>query len=235
MRRLSGAHELLDGPLDPAHLEGNLADLRRVNRWLDGAGATWRALRPLLAAHAGATPFRMIDVGTGGADIPLAVWRAGTRERYPIEIVATDSRAEVVAAARKAVVAVPAIAIELTGPAAIEAPDRAFDVAHASLLLHHLEPPRAVAMLREMARVSRAAVVVNDLDRKRRWWVGAWLMSHVLTGNRYTRNDAPLSVRRAYRPDEVVEMASRAGLREVARHWTRPGYRYALVFEHVAG
>ena len=28
-------------------------------------------------------------------------------------------------------------------------------------------------------------------------WLGAWLIGHLLTGNRYTRHDAPLSVRRA--------------------------------------
>ena len=43
-------------------------------------------------------------------------------------------------------------------------------------------------------------MIVNDLDRGWLWWAGAWLMSHLLTSNRYTRHDAALSVRRAYRP-----------------------------------
>ena len=54
-------------------------------------------------------------------------------------------------------------------------------------------------LLREMARVARLGVVVNDLDRTRLGWIGAWLIGHLLTGNRYTRYDAPLSVLRAYR------------------------------------
>ena len=40
MRRLAGAHELLDGPLDDeAALRGNLRDLGRINRWLGGTAA----------------------------------------------------------------------------------------------------------------------------------------------------------------------------------------------------
>jgi hypothetical protein len=98
-------------------------------------------------------------------------------------------------------------------------------------VLHHLEPPEAVKLLREMARVAREAVIVNDLDRARPWLLGAQILSRLATRNRYTRHDAPLSVRRAYRPDELAALAKRAGLREGARLWTRPRYRYALVFE----
>ena len=70
-------------------------------------------------------------------------------------------------------------------------------------------PDEAVRLLREMARVARLGVVVNDLDRSRLGWVGAWLLGHLLTGNRYTRHDAPLSVRRAYRADEMAATAPR--------------------------
>ena len=45
--------------------------------------------------------------------------------------------------------------------------DDAVDVVHASLLLHHLDPRDAVIALREMRRVAREAVVVNDLRRGR--------------------------------------------------------------------
>jgi len=82
-----------------------------------------------------------------------------------------------------------------------------------------------------MARVAGRAVIVSDLDRAWRWWAGAWLLSHLATRNRYTRNDAPLSVRRAYRPAEVARMAETVGLRVVNRYRARPAYRYAIVFE----
>ena len=74
---------------------------------------------------------------------------------------------------------------------------------------------RRSTLFREMARVARLGVVVNDLDRRRLGWVGAWLIGHLLTRNRYTRHDAPLSVRRAYRPDEMAAMLRDAGLTPV--------------------
>ena len=47
MRRLAGARELLDGPLDdPDALRGNLRDLARINRLMGGTAASRRALDP---------------------------------------------------------------------------------------------------------------------------------------------------------------------------------------------
>ncbi len=43
--------------------------------------------------------------------------------------------------------------------------DGAWTSSHASLVLHHLDPADAVAALREMRRVARRGVVVNDLRR----------------------------------------------------------------------
>ena len=64
MRRLAGARELLDGPLDdPAVLRGNLRDLARINRWFGGTRASTRALERLLGQRT--VPHTLLDVGTG--------------------------------------------------------------------------------------------------------------------------------------------------------------------------
>jgi ubiquinone/menaquinone biosynthesis C-methylase UbiE len=107
-------------------------------------------------------------------------------------------------------------------------PDSSFDVAHCSLVVHHCTPDEADALFREMARVARLGVVVNDLDRRRLGWVGAWLLGHLLTRNRYTRHDAPMSVRRAYRPAEMAAMLRAAGLTPVRTIRGAFGQRYAI-------
>ena len=79
--------ELLDGPLDDrSTLVGNLRDLRRANRWLGGARLSIRAVEAIAAQPDGSPagdgpvredpptrPLTILDVGTGGADIPLAL------------------------------------------------------------------------------------------------------------------------------------------------------------------
>jgi ubiquinone/menaquinone biosynthesis C-methylase UbiE len=229
MERLTDALELLDGPLDdPATLTGNLRDLRRVNRWLGGVDLSATAI-DALAAHL--TGLSLLDVGTGGADIPLALIERATARGRQIRIVALDSRPEVLAAAA---IATPGLAttdgleLHVGDGRSLPYPDRSFDVAHASLVLHHLAPDEAAVLLREMARVARLGVVINDLDRSRLGLAGAWLMGHLLTTNRYTRADAPLSVRRAYRAGEMAAMLRAAGLSPVRTIRGSFGQRYAI-------
>ncbi len=227
MRRLNGVDELLDGELDVRTLEGNLRDLARVNALLDGAGVSWRALLPLF--EAGKT-MRVLDVGTGGADIPRALVRAAQRTKLNLEIVATDVRPEIVGLAWETASQEPSFEVRLAAPDRIDEPDGSFDVVHASMVLHHLDPTDAIVLLREMGRVASRAVIVNDLDRRRPWLAAARVLTRLTTRNEYTRNDAPLSVQRAYRPNELLQMAARAGLIESHRQWSWSRYRYAITF-----
>jgi ubiquinone/menaquinone biosynthesis C-methylase UbiE len=230
MERLTDGVELLDGPLDDVSvLAGNLRDLRRINRWLGGVQLSGAGIEALTAHRPEVT---LLDVGTGGADIPLALLDAAERRGRRLAVVAIDDRPEIVAVARAAAEAASVdlarLEIMVADGRSIPFADRSYDVAHASLLLHHLEPDDAVRLLSEMGRVARLGIVVNDLDRSRLGWLGAWLVGHLLTGNRYTRRDAPLSVRRAYRRDEAADLIREAGLIPVSTFRGAFGQRYAI-------
>ena len=230
MRRSVDVEELLDGPLDdPAVLRGNLRDLERVNRWFGGAGLSARAIDTLAGDRETLT---VLDVGTGAADIPVALLARAARDGRRLHVTGIDNRPEVLVAAverQPRLSMTPGLELHVGDGRALPYPDRSFDIAHASLLLHHLEPAAAVALLREMSRVARRGIVVNDLLRSRVAWLGAWLLSRIATRNRYTRHDAPLSVRRAYTVAELTSLLAAAGLRVGASTVGGPfGHRVAL-------
>ena len=80
MDRLAGVVELLDGPLDdPVALAGNLLDLARINRLTGGTRLSERAIGALAERGRVST---ILDVGTGGADIPMTLI---ARVRSPIQ------------------------------------------------------------------------------------------------------------------------------------------------------
>jgi SAM-dependent methyltransferase len=230
MRRLADALELLDGPLDdPDALRGNLRDLARINRWTGGTAASRRALARLLDGRT--VPHSLLDVGTGGADIPLALLDDARRRGRTLRVTGVDSRQEVLDAARAIdgrVATADGLELALTDGRSLPWPDRSFDVVHASLLLHHLEPPEALAFLREAARVARIGVIVNDLVRARHHLLGARVVLGLGTRNRYTRHDGPLSVQRAYTRMELRALLAGAALRPVAEIGAFAGHRVAI-------
>ena len=218
--------ELMDRPgHDPAVLAENLNDMRLVNRWLGGARLTVDGLERLTDGLAPNRRLRLLDVAAGGADISrvLVGW---ARRRCPDAlVVATDLSHEILRLATDP--PRPGLAFAVCDGLRLPFRDGAFDAAVCSLVLHHLRPDDAVRFLREMRRVSRLGVVVNDLVR---WWPGVWgtwLMSRLFSRNPLTRHDGPLSVRRAYTRPELRALVVRAGLRGL---WFEGfmGYRVAL-------
>jgi SAM-dependent methyltransferase len=222
----SDASERLDGPLlEPSVLRGNLRDLERVNRWLGGTALSRRAIDRLAE---GRSAIELLDVGTGAADIPVALL-GGTG---PVaRVVGLDSRAEILGQAvarRPDLATMPGLTLQLGDGRSLPFGDEAFDIVHASLVMHHLPPDGVVALLAEMRRVARLGIVVNDLLRSRLGHAGAWLLTRLGTANAYTRHDAPLSVRRAYTLSELEALVAGAGLHVDGRWFGLARHRVAL-------
>jgi SAM-dependent methyltransferase len=229
MQRLTGVEERLDGPLtDQRALVGNLRDLARVNRHLGGARLSIAAVEELAPGRA---PISILDVGTGAADIPLALIDRGRARGRLVTATGLDSRPEVLAAAAIAqprVTATGELALHVGDGRSLPFGDASFDVVHCSMVVHHLDPAAARGLLTEMRRVARLGVVLNDLVRGRHFWLGAWLLSHLATRNTFTRGDAPLSVRRAYSVSEMTALQAAAGLRVERRFDGFAGHRAAF-------
>lgn len=210
MRRLfalgarTDAVELLDsGHLSRSEVEANLADLARLNRLPAGTDASISAIERAIGTGNGA---RILDVGTGAADMPRAFARRGW------EVVAVDDNPVVLSLARAGLAGVPGVEIVEGDALALPLDDGAVDVAHCSLLIHHFEPQAAVTALREMRRVCRRGVVVNDLRRGLLPLAATWVTVMALGRSAVTRADGPVSARRAYTLRELDALLAEAGL-----------------------
>ena len=217
MKRAAGVLELMDRPVDAAHeLDGNLADIAFANRWLGGIAPIVRELR-----RCGART--VLDVGTGCADVPLALVRDGRRRGVDVRATCLDHNAAMLAIARQRSGGDERLTFVLGSGEQLPFGDATFDVATCTLALHHFEPPAARELLRELRRVARRTPIVGDLVRSAAAFAGTWLYAHIASRNRLTRHDAPLSVRRAYTPAEALTLARAAG-------WNAPRVRGEAFF-----
>jgi ubiquinone/menaquinone biosynthesis C-methylase UbiE len=231
----SEAAELMDAPgLDPAELAANFRDIRRVNALLGGTRTVLRHLPALLAAIPGSQTVTVLDLATGSADIPLAIRRWGAKHGRAFAITASDVSDEMLAVAAAHLKGESGIALARHDARAVPLPDGAFDLVLCSLSLHHFAPPDAVRVLTEMRRLARIGFILNDLARSRTGYLAAWIAAQVTTRNRLTRHDAPLSVKRAYTPDELRDLLWRAGIGN-ARVTTHPMFRMAAVWRSDGG
>lgn len=210
LERVSHADELLDQPRhDPAELEAALDHVAQVNRLLGGERALFQALE----RHRGADALNVLDVGTGSGALPRALVRWARRRNLPIRVWATDIHPQVLEIARNQCASYGEITVEAADALDLPYPDRTFTHALMTLTLHHFEGKNQSDALRELARVSRQAVIISELERCWPNYLGArFLAATWWRDNRLTRHDGPLSVLRAFTPAELRAAATDAHL-----------------------
>jgi 2-polyprenyl-3-methyl-5-hydroxy-6-metoxy-1,4-benzoquinol methylase len=209
--RAEDAVEWLDVPVPVSDLEASLSDVSRLNRYFGGSWVTRSHLLRLLPAR-GEEPVTVLDVGSGGADIPIQLVRWARRRGRRFRVIALDRDRRILEVARRRARAYPEISFVQADGLQVPVRSRGVDAAISSLTLHHLEPADAPLLLAEMARAARIGFVVNDLIRSRLAYALVWLVTRLFAWSHLSRHDGPLSVLRAYTPQEIGRLAERAGV-----------------------
>ncbi len=227
--RARNAPERMDHDgVDPAALQDALGHVAAVNRWLG-------ARRALLSHLSWALPVprdgavRILDVGTGSADLPLAVAAWGRARGRSLSITAVDRHEGTILAARRRTHPWPEIRPVRGDGLRLPFAEGEFDLALLSMTLHHMDGAALEGLLREAARVARGGrILVGELRRSVPSYLGArFLAATVWRRNPVTRHDGPLSVRRAFTPRELDALALAAGLHD-ARVFRHPLFRLVL-------
>jgi ubiquinone/menaquinone biosynthesis C-methylase UbiE len=205
--------EILDSDACPAgEVEASLRDLVFINRWFGGV-ATTAALVERVARRAGRRRLSLLEVAAGSGEVTRNVGQKVARSGITIDVTLLDrARAHLFDGGRAVV----------GDGLALPFAENGFDVVSCNLFAHHLDADNLRRFVREALRVSRCAVLINDLVRHPLHlalvYAGFPLMrSHV------SRVDGVASVRRAYTPREIHEMLAPAlapdhGI-EISRHY----------------
>lgn len=219
-----------DFSLTDDRLRTALQNLRWINRWLGGYRATRTVLAPLLHRH---SSLQVLDVGTGGGDYLPEVVQWGRTANCRVTAVGVDLNPVTVGHGRDWLdTALPAALrsrarIDIGDALSLPYPDNAFDVGHAALFLHHLYDDEARRLLRELHRVSRRGILINDLHRHPWAYAGIWALSRLLKFSPMVQHDGPLSVRRGFQRSDLRALAVNAGLPspQIQWHWA---FRWTL-------
>jgi ubiquinone/menaquinone biosynthesis C-methylase UbiE len=197
----------------------SLLDLRWLNRWFGGL-ATSRAMIQDVARESHRNSFSLLEVASGEGFVPQLLRTEFERSGIRLDLTLLD----------RVVSHLPqnGSAPKLVGDAfQLPFPDSAFDLVGSSLFVHHLAPEDVVIHIREVLRVCRVAILVNDLIRHPLHLALAYA-GRPLYRSRITRNDAPASVWQAYTVQEMLRFFERAGCMrvEVRRHYL---YRMGVI------
>jgi hypothetical protein len=198
----------------PGDVAGYLRDLARFNRYLGGASALLRPLTRLIEADFPdpRAPFTVLDVGTGGGDLPRALCAWARKRGRRLQVLGLDRQKEILRWALGRSGGFREITFIGADARWLPCSDRGFDYVTASLFLHHFSFEEAAALLGRFASSARLAVLINDPRRALLPYLLVLLLTRLGTRSRLTRHDAPLSLLRAFTVEEMEGLARAAGL-----------------------
>lgn len=223
-----------------ADLDASLRFIRAINRRLGGSSSLVKCLARWSAAWPAGETIEILDLGTGSADIPVAVVRWARAKGLSVRVTGVDLHPVTLELGRRHVVeelGETALAaggpIELVEADAFGLVDRVgvdrFDYVHAGMFLHHFSELRVLTLLAIMNRLARRGVVWNDLVRSRVARAGI----HALTvGQRpIVKHDARVSVEAGFTPSEAGDLCARAGIEYARVEWSFVQQRFTAAGE----
>lgn len=220
--------ELLDlGEGTPAEVRASLYEVWRMNRLFGGVRALNLHLLPRLrqASTPHADPVTVVDIGTGAAHYPAFLLRWAAKTGVQLRVYGLDCAPRNLEIAREQVA--PS-SLLLADALALPFAACSVDYFVSSLCLHHFPPRTVVALLREMYRLSYRGLVMSDIMRGTLPLAAFRAAQPFVSRSELTRRDGVTSIRRAYTPAELLELAHAAGLKN-ARVYRHPLWRMTLV------
>jgi ubiquinone/menaquinone biosynthesis C-methylase UbiE len=195
------APEILDSDACSAQeAQAVLGVIGRINRWFGGIATTQKMVERI-ARDTGLKRFSLLEVAAGSGELPGIVRGNLARRGITLDITLLDMARSHLPATDSAAASSSVVADALALPFA----DGAFDLVSCNLFAHHLNPQQLKQFVREGLRVSRRAVLINDLVR-RPLHLALVYISYPIMRNRVAWLDGLTSVRRSYAPEEMRSM-----------------------------
>ncbi|MFD2513065.1 methyltransferase domain-containing protein [Pontibacter locisalis] len=223
----SNEPELMDDlTLSGDELRKNMEELEVINNWLGGYKVVLDALDQLQVPEN--HTLRIADIGCGGGDTLKSIANWARRKKIAVELEGIDANDFMVQYAREHCASYPEISIVQHNVFSEAFAEEKYDIIVCSLFCHHFTDTQLVQMFRQLYQQARIAVVINDLHRH---WLAYYSIKYItaaFSGSRLVKNDAPLSVWRAFKREELQRLIHTTGIHNYSLRWMW-AFRWQLI------
>lgn len=204
-----------------------LRELEFINRWLGGNVVTLEAVKKLIKNRDHET-LTIADLGCGGGDMLklLADW--GRRNSRSLKLVGIDANPHIIDFARTNCEDYPEISLETVDVFSLDFQQKKYDIAMGTLFYHHFSSAQLVNLFSKLIHQARIGIVINDIHRHWLAFYSIRLLTKLFSKSAMVKFDAPLSVLRAFTKPELVDIMSRADIRQYQIKW-KWAFRWQII------
>jgi len=179
-----------------------LYELKIINSFLGGNSVTRAGISAIIKISPFKNTLRVLDVGSGASDIFIGMKVNGNN----VNLVSADMNIQ---ACRYSKASNPEGKVVCCDVRNLPFRDKSFDVVHASLFFHHFKEQELVEILTKCSLLAESGIIINDLRRSILALAGITILTRLLSRSLMVKNDAPLSVKRAFIKKELRAILSK--------------------------
>ncbi|MCS6968217.1 MAG: methyltransferase domain-containing protein [Cytophagales bacterium] len=221
--------ELIDDfTLSGETLSRNLRELEYINAYLGGNAVTLKGVKYFVKRLG--TPISIADVGCGGGDTLGYLSRWAGRYRYTLQLSGYDANPFIVEYALKRHQDYPDIRYYCLDVWSKEFEQVQPDVFLLSLFCHHFGDEQLKTLLARLLHQARKGIIINDLQRHPMAYYSIRWLARLLGGSHLLQHDAPLSVLKGFRKEELQTLLQEIAPKkfQISWHWA---FRYLVIIE----
>ncbi|HLC82447.1 MAG TPA: methyltransferase domain-containing protein [Bacteroidia bacterium] len=218
--------ELLDAPNIPKELLfKNLRELDVVNRLLGGHAITLSGIKTLVVDKT--KTYRIVDIGCGGGDAMKKIAKWAKVNNFKVELIGVDMNADAVQFMKDECKEFSNITGIVSDYRDYLKSNTDVDIVHCSLFCHHLKDDELKELFQFVNKHAKVGFIINDLQRHWFAYYSIKFLTRLLNGSTLVKNDAPLSVLRGFRKEELNEVLLKAGIKDFSVEW-KWAFRYLI-------
>jgi len=210
-------------------IDQTLRELETVNRLLGGNHVTIDGLDKLLGNHSKADPIIIADLGCGGGDIMILVAKWARKKGYSVTLKGYDANPNIIAYAERNCAEYPEISFYTEDIFSEGFKANRYDIVICTLFTHHFKNEQLISIFNQFKTQAKTGVVINDLHRHWFAYHSIKLLTQVFSKSPMVQYDAPLSVRRAFRKNELEKIMKSAQISSFSLKWMW-AFRWQLIF-----
>ncbi len=210
-------------------IDQTLKELDEINRKLGGNNVTIDGLKKLLAKNPPLRRLTIADIGCGGGDILIEIARWAEKRRLSIDLIGIDANPHIIEFAKRNAAGFPQIKFASVDVFSEAFQEQSFDIIISSLFTHHFSDDALITLFRSLKRQARFGVIINDLHRHWLAYYSIKIIVKFLSKSPMVRHDGPVSVLRAFKKKELINLLRKAGIYNYSIKWMW-AFRYQVIF-----
>jgi 2-polyprenyl-3-methyl-5-hydroxy-6-metoxy-1,4-benzoquinol methylase len=199
-------------------IDQTLKELETINTLLGGNYVTLNGLDLLLNTSNKKESITIVDLGCGGGDILRLIAKWGEQKNISLQLTGIDANPNIVdfAFAHTSEKDIQYKALNIFSE---EFKQQRFDVVVSTLFFHHFTSDQLADFFKQLKTQVRIGIVINDLHRHWFAYYSIKWLTQLFSKSPMVVNDAPLSVARAFRKKDWIEIFEKAGITNYKLRW----------------